>query len=41
MLDTSREAVGVLIVRRTRKGEFPFGPSMLVGTLVGVLAAAG
>lgn len=34
-------AVGVLIVRRTRKGEFPFGPSMLVGTLVGVLAAAG
>jgi len=34
-------AVGVLIVRRTRKGEFPFGPSMLLGALVGVLAATG
>ena len=29
--------VGVLIVRRTRKGEFPFGPSMLLGTHVAVL----
>ncbi|WP_246342946.1 prepilin peptidase [Actinomadura verrucosospora] len=34
-------AVGVLVVRRTRKGEFPFGPSMLAGTLVALLAAAG
>lgn len=34
-------AVGVLIVRRTRKGEFPFGPAMLAGTLAAVLAATG
>ncbi|MFB4300720.1 prepilin peptidase [Actinomadura sp. NTSP31] len=34
-------AVGVMIVRRTRKGEFPFGPPMLAGTLVAVLWAAG
>ncbi|MDL4819636.1 prepilin peptidase [Actinomadura opuntiae] len=34
-------AVGVMIVRRTRKGEFPFGPPMLLGALVAVLAAAG
>lgn len=34
-------AVGVLIVRRTRRGEFPFGPPMLAGALVAVLAAAG
>ncbi|WP_433467347.1 prepilin peptidase [Spirillospora sp. CA-128828] len=34
-------AVGILIVRRTRKGEFPFGPYMLAGALVAVLAATG
>lgn len=32
-------AIGIMIVRRTRKGEFPFGPYMLVGALVGVLSA--
>ncbi|GAA1839444.1 prepilin peptidase [Actinomadura bangladeshensis] len=31
-------AVGIMIVRRTRKGEFPFGPYMLAGTLVAVLS---
>ena len=34
-------AVGIMIVRRTRKGEFPFGPSMLGGALIAVLASAG
>lgn len=29
--------VGIMIVRRTRKGEFPFGPYMLVGALIAVL----
>ncbi|RFS84760.1 prepilin peptidase [Actinomadura spongiicola] len=33
-------AVAVLIVRRDRKAEFPFGPCMLAGTLIGVLAFA-
>ncbi|CNF50531.1 peptidase A24A%2C prepilin type IV [Mycobacterium tuberculosis] len=33
-------AVGVMVVRRTRKGEFPFGPCMLAGALVAVLAFA-
>lgn len=33
-------AVGIMIVRRTRKGEFPFGPYMLAGALVAVLAFA-
>jgi leader peptidase (prepilin peptidase)/N-methyltransferase len=33
-------AVGVMIVRRTRKGEFAFGPCMLAGALVAVLAFA-
>lgn len=33
-------AVGIMIVRRTRKGEFPFGPYMLAGTLVAVLSFA-
>ncbi|MBB4773317.1 prepilin peptidase [Actinomadura livida] len=33
--------VGLMIVRRTRKGEFPFGPYMFVGTLIAVLAFAG
>ena len=31
-------AVGILIVRRTRKGEFAYGPAMLAGTLIAVLA---
>ncbi|NEA27306.1 prepilin peptidase [Actinomadura bangladeshensis] len=31
-------AVGIMIVRRTRKGEFPFGPYMLAGTLIAVLS---
>jgi leader peptidase (prepilin peptidase)/N-methyltransferase len=31
--------VAVMLARRTRKGEFPFGPAMLAGTLVAVLAA--
>ena len=30
--------VGIMIVRRTRKGEYPFGPYMLIGALLGVLA---
>ncbi|HEY8480767.1 MAG TPA: A24 family peptidase [Spirillospora sp.] len=30
--------LGVLIVRRTRKGEFAYGPYMLAGALIGVLA---
>ncbi|MFB4310694.1 prepilin peptidase [Actinomadura sp. GTD37] len=34
-------AVGIMIVRRTRKGEFPFGPYMLAGALVSVLSFAG
>ncbi|MFA1541289.1 prepilin peptidase [Actinomadura monticuli] len=34
-------AVGLMIVRRTRKGEFPFGPCMLAGALAAVLAYAG
>ncbi|RKS71971.1 type IV leader peptidase family protein [Actinomadura pelletieri DSM 43383] len=33
-------AVAVLIVRRDRKAEFPFGPCMLAGTAIGVLAFA-
>ena len=33
-------AVGIMIVRRTRKGDFPFGPYMLAGTLVAVLSFA-
>lgn len=33
-------AVGIMIVRRSRKGEFPFGPSMLAGALVAVLSFA-
>lgn len=33
-------AAGIMIVRRTRKGEFPFGPCMLAGALVSVLAFA-
>ncbi|WP_018655758.1 prepilin peptidase [Actinomadura flavalba] len=33
-------AVGLLIVRRTREGEFPFGPYMLAGTVAAVLAAS-
>ncbi|MES9543167.1 prepilin peptidase [Actinomadura sp. NPDC000600] len=33
-------AVGIMIVRRSRKGEFPFGPYMLAGALVSVLAFA-
>ncbi|NKZ03923.1 prepilin peptidase [Actinomadura latina] len=33
-------AVGIMIVRRTRKGEFPFGPYMLAGALISVLAFA-
>lgn len=33
-------AVGIMVVRRTRKGEFPFGPYMLVGALVAVLSFA-
>ncbi|NVI87917.1 A24 family peptidase [Actinomadura sp. BRA 177] len=32
-------AIGIMIVRRTRKGEFPFGPYMLAGTLIAVLAS--
>jgi prepilin signal peptidase PulO-like enzyme (type II secretory pathway) len=32
-------AVGIMIVRRTRKGEFPFGPYMLAGALIGILSA--
>ncbi|WP_433339125.1 prepilin peptidase [Spirillospora sp. CA-294931] len=32
-------ALGIMIVRRTRKGEFPFGPYMIAGTLVAVLLA--
>ncbi|MFG2085534.1 MULTISPECIES: prepilin peptidase [unclassified Spirillospora] len=31
-------AVGIMIVRRTRKGEFPFGPYMLAGALIAVLS---
>jgi leader peptidase (prepilin peptidase)/N-methyltransferase len=35
-------AVAIMIARRTRKGEFPFGPCMLAGTLAAVvLAGAG
>ncbi|MBO2458852.1 prepilin peptidase [Actinomadura violacea] len=34
-------AIAIMVVRRSRKGEFPFGPCMLAGTLVAVLAAAG
>lgn len=30
--------VGIMIVRRTRKGEFPFGPYMLAGALIAVLS---
>lgn len=30
--------VAVMIVRRTRKGEFPFGPYMLAGALIAVLS---
>ncbi|TDC51934.1 prepilin peptidase [Actinomadura sp. KC345] len=33
--------IGILIVRRTRKGEFPFGPSMFIGTLAAVLSFPG
>ncbi|WP_243709043.1 A24 family peptidase [Actinomadura sp. GC306] len=33
--------VGIMIVRRTRKGEFPFGPYMFAGTLIAVLMFAG
>lgn len=33
-------AVGIMIVRRTRKGDFPFGPYMLAGALVAVLSTA-
>ncbi|WP_243719172.1 A24 family peptidase [Actinomadura sp. 7K534] len=33
--------VGIMIVRRTRKGEFPFGPYMLAGTLIAVLLFPG
>ncbi|MEU5991583.1 A24 family peptidase [Spirillospora sp. NPDC047418] len=33
-------AVGIMIVRRTRKGEFPFGPYMLAGALAAVLSFA-
>jgi prepilin signal peptidase PulO-like enzyme (type II secretory pathway) len=33
-------ALGIMIVRRSRKGEFPFGPYMLAGTLLAVLAFA-
>lgn len=33
-------AVAIMIVRRTRKGEFPFGPYMLAGALAAVLAFA-
>ncbi len=32
--------IGILIVRRTRKFEFPFGPNMLAGALAAVLAFA-
>ncbi|GAA1782438.1 A24 family peptidase [Actinomadura chokoriensis] len=32
-------AVGIMIVRRTRKGEFPFSPYMLAGTLIAVLSS--
>ncbi|XRQ11813.1 prepilin peptidase [Actinomadura welshii] len=32
--------VGLMIIRRTRKGEFPFGPYMLAGALIGILAFA-
>ncbi|MFA1545085.1 prepilin peptidase [Actinomadura chokoriensis] len=32
-------AIGIMIVRRSRKGEFPFGPYMLAGALAGVLSA--
>ena len=32
--------VGIMIVRRTRKGEFPFGPYMLAGALIAVLTFA-
>ncbi|WP_067803365.1 prepilin peptidase [Actinomadura formosensis] len=31
-------AVGIMVVRRSRKGEFPFGPYMLAGALISVLA---
>ncbi|MEV3927153.1 A24 family peptidase [Actinomadura coerulea] len=31
-------ALGIMIARRSRKGEFPFGPYMLAGALVAVLA---
>ncbi|MEV0668238.1 prepilin peptidase [Actinomadura luteofluorescens] len=31
-------ALGIMIVRRSRKGEFPFGPYMLAGVLVAVLS---
>ncbi|WP_344888751.1 A24 family peptidase [Actinomadura meridiana] len=31
--------ITIMIVRRTRKGEFPFGPAMLAGTLIAVLAS--
>ncbi|WP_240810160.1 A24 family peptidase [Actinomadura sp. WMMA1423] len=33
-------ALGIMIVRRSRKGEFPFGPCMLAGALVAVLSFA-
>ncbi|WP_243713125.1 A24 family peptidase [Actinomadura sp. 6K520] len=33
--------VGIMIVRRTRKGEFPFGPYMFVGTFLAVLMFSG
>lgn len=33
--------VGIMIVRRTRKGEFPFGPYMFVGTFLAVLVFSG
>ncbi|NDU71657.1 prepilin peptidase [Actinomadura sp. DSM 109109] len=34
-------AVGIMAVRRTRKGEFPYGPYMLAGTLAAILTALG
>ncbi|MEV0662614.1 prepilin peptidase [Actinomadura luteofluorescens] len=34
-------ALGIMIARRSRKGDFPFGPYMLAGTLAAILLAAG
>ncbi|MFD0540739.1 hypothetical protein ACFQY7_49980 [Actinomadura luteofluorescens] len=34
-------ALGILIVRRSRKGEFPYGPYMLAGALAAILSAVG